>query len=117
MNFIMLTPEELKIVDARDQEAKNREADYKEMEDAAVKGDWEEYYRIIDRIKDSLSSVCEHGRSLYSPCLACDELEAKVHDLRGCQDPKYCEICNKECDEDLCNDINCDICHSEKDNK
>lgn len=105
----MLTPEEQEIVKARELERQVRFDLYVQMQDAALKSDWDAYYKVIDKIKDMDSKVCEHGRDYASPCLACDELEAKVHDLHLGTNSEYCSICSGTC-ADPCDDINCDLC-------
>ena len=75
---IDLTPEERKIMESREAARQARKPLYEKLKEAVDQNNHAEAMNILTKIADSDNDVCEHGRSICKPCLACDELEAKI---------------------------------------
>lgn len=94
----ILTPEQKEIVESRLEGTKSRLALLDELAAALNNKDYETRDKILIKVFDSDSHLCEHGRSYCKPCLACDEIDAIIHDITECSE-EDCEICNRECDD------------------
>ena len=54
---------------------------YLELENAYAKEDEDTIEKLTQKLADLEPKECDHGRNWASPCLACEELEAQLHDL------------------------------------
>jgi hypothetical protein len=103
-----LTPEELVIAEKWEKEKEERDVVFNEMQAALKDNDLEGFQSAMDKMAEGLPIYCEHERSIWSGCMACDELEQKLY-------PEFFMAC-KECEETVlieeCNDGVCMDCYS-----
>lgn len=71
----------LKIRDSRLAANKAKEPIYLELEQAYAKQDEAAIEVATEKLVQAESKVCDHGRDWASACLACEELDAQLHDL------------------------------------
>lgn len=109
----MLNKEQQEILAQRLKNSELRKQMFNDAIEASSSGNIEEYYAILNKMAELDGDVCEHGRLWCKPCLACDEIDAELHEMNGCPDPDYCDICHKDCDDEVC-DGDCDICKDDK---
>ena len=96
----MLNKDQQAIVDQRAKDFEIKKEAFDEAIVAIHNADTKAFSAALDKLNAMDHGVCEHGRALGSACLACDEIEAELHE--------YCDICNKYCDDEYC-----DICNKE----
>ncbi len=74
-----LTPEQQAIVDRWEKEKQERQKCYDLLQIAMDRKDARLWHDIINKIEQITPSVCEHDRSIWSPCAACNEIERIIH--------------------------------------
>jgi DNA-directed RNA polymerase subunit RPC12/RpoP len=70
-----LSPEQLVVAEKWERERDERQALVKQMIAAGERGDVEAVDQLQTQLLDSHSSMCEHDRSIWSPCCSCHEIE------------------------------------------
>lgn len=87
-----LTPEQLIIAEKWEAEREERDRLVSLMIEAEKSGDNKVFKELLKQILDTSPSMCEHGRSIASPCKACHQIEMILH-------PEcFCKECEENCD-------------------
>jgi hypothetical protein len=74
-----LNPEQLAIAEKWELEKQERNLIVDAMMAAEKAGDKTAYDAAADKLTVFVSDVCEHDRSIWSNCFACDEIERLLH--------------------------------------
>jgi hypothetical protein len=74
-----LTPEELIIAEKWDKEKDERDIIFEEIQAALAANAMEAFHLATDKLGDMQPSHCEHERSIWTRCGACDDLELKLY--------------------------------------
>lgn len=77
-NLAKLTPEQLEVYKNWEKEMDQSEIILQKLLDALGSNNMEEVKRLGKEIQEVIPAVCEHGRSVFGSCLACDEIERIV---------------------------------------
>ncbi len=83
--YSILSEEEKKIVDARKVQAKVRDELYTKLSKCTTV---KETRQLTKQLRKLNNDMCEHERSIWSSCIACNEIDEKMYG-------KECEYCNK----------------------
>jgi hypothetical protein len=74
-NLTKLTPEQRKVFDAWQEEAEKSDEIMQRLLNALAIDDRESVSACTQELEELIPHYCEHGRSVYSSCLACTEIE------------------------------------------
>lgn len=74
-----LNPEQREVVRAWDAENQERFKFYNQLEAAEKAGDSKLMSELIEGWAESIPRHCEHGRDVWSGCMACDEIENIIY--------------------------------------
>lgn len=74
-----LTPEELVIAEKWEKEKEERDFLFNKIQEALSANASEAFFQAVDSLGDMQPTHCEHERSIWSRCSACDELERKLN--------------------------------------
>lgn len=70
-----LNPEQLAIAEKWEREREERDKLWKILISAQENKDQKLWEETLDSLQECAPSQCEHERSIWSPCVACDEIE------------------------------------------
>jgi hypothetical protein len=74
-NLAKLTPEQRQVFDKWQEEGAKADAIMQNLLDAISVNDRETIDDLTQQLNDLIPFYCEHGRSVYSSCIACTEIE------------------------------------------
>ncbi len=84
--YANLSEEQKAVVTKWDEDRTLRDGLITKMLEAFKAGDKDLARAINEQISDTVSSHCEHERSIWKPCAACDEIEKILHGLNPDED-------------------------------
>lgn len=77
-NLAKLTPEQLEIYNNWEKESEQCDIIFQEILNALGANNLDEVKRLGEKIQEVIPAVCEHGKSVFGSCQACDEIERTV---------------------------------------
>lgn len=91
-----LNPEQLTIAEKWEREREERNVLIDKLEESEKTGDRKRFMEILDEMTEiGNPDFCEHERSIWKPCAACEEIERLLY-------PEfYCKLCEESVENDF----------------